>query len=54
MKFHNKSVLSELFCKIVPVKDKKKFSEVFIESFDTPNFFERLLPYIDIKETEKK
>lgn len=45
-KFHNKSMLTELFLCYVPVTDKQKVSGIFMENIENNTLFNKLEPFI--------
>lgn len=45
-KFHNKSTLAQLFCNIVPTHDRTKTIEVFVQSIDKQEFFDKIRPLL--------
>lgn len=48
-KYHNKSILAELFCDTLAIKDRKNILDTFIENIDGMQIINKLLPMLIIK-----
>lgn len=47
-KYHNKSILAELFCDTLGIKDRKNIVNIFIENIDGFEILKKLMPALNI------
>lgn len=45
-KYHNRAILSDVFCEAVKVTDKFKCSELFTNNIENSNLYDQVLPFV--------